>query len=1539
MATVKELQAKFTSSASGMESAFTTMANKLNDIEKASDRAATSMEKNMSRGMNRVFKTGEGFKRVSGTLETISKKSVEMGDNLTKKITKPAMIAGGALASITIGKGFGRLVEIDNAQAKLDGLGHSGKDVKGIMNNALESVKGTSFGLGEAATTASSAVAAGIEPGKELTRYLSLTGDAAAIAGTSMGEMGSIINKVQTSNKAYNGELQQLSERGIPIYQWIAKEANVTADAVFDMARDGEISSEMFLNAIETNIGGAAKKMGEKSFTAGLANMWAAVGRLGASFLDAGGKGGGFFSKMKPLMAEFTNSLDGMESTAAKWGESLGIAFDKIVEGIRGIIGWYNSLDKNTQKLINSVMKWSALTLVAVGPILKIFGRLTGVIAAVFGPFGKFLQFIAKFSTASKSAEGAIAGITKVFPKLGSALGLITGPVGWITLGIIALGTAFVVAYKKSETFRDIVNKVVEGVKNAFGTLAQVIKGFFQLFKGNGQDGIITLSKILPPNVVQGLTIFVDSVKANFFKMVEAIKQFATVIGNEIKQFWSENGAQITEAVKNVGSIISTVFNFIWGNVIKPIMTLIWNLMKLLWPAIKFLIISTWENIKGVIKGALNVIMGLIKVFSGLFTGDFKKMWEGIKQVFVGAVQLLWNLIQLYFVGKILGVARGFIGLFKGAFVGLWNFIKSLFTRSLSAIVNGVRTAFTNTLNITKIIYTSMNKFLVWIWTMIKNFVVKMATNIWLGVRNRFTNLLKSIRSIFNNVRNFLVQLWTNVKNRIVDLAQAIWSNVRAKFMALFNSIKTIFTSVRKFLVNLWTNLKNRIVNIAQLIWTSVKNKFIGLWNSIKYIFNTIRNFSVNLWNSLKNKVISIVQNLWNGVKNRFTGLWNSIKNILTRTFEFSKNIWNNIKDKAVSMATTMKNSVVDTFKRMRDGIKGFVGGIKDMVIGMKDSVVDNAKKLAEGIKKHAIGGLNLMIKGVNLVGDKLGLGKEMIKPIKLSTGTRNGAIASDTMAVVGDKGRGNGPNGFRHETIRYPNGKTVITPDTDTLAYLPKGTVVDNGQQTYASMNGLPRFADGTGLFSSIAKKTGAFLGKKAGENPDKVKKVSDGVEGVKNTGKAVKDKFDSVIGDVFDYIENPGKLVNKVMDMMGVDFSAIKAIPGQMMGSMYKKLTNGVKNLFTKWFDETSGGDIDGTGILSKGVTYGYSPDKPLPGYPLSINGGRHYGIDTPHIFEKIQAPMSGKATKQHDVGGGNILRLAAGKIAMYFVHLSKILKEGMVKKGEDIAVTGNSGAFTTGAHLHTQVEKGPTPYLTNTNTLDPVKVLKGMGGNTKGGNFKGTIVKALKAAGLPTTAAYINAWSKQIMTESGGNPNAIGGTDGYSHGRATGLVQVKPTTFQAMKGKGMNDIMNPLHNLVAGMNWSKYAYGSNILDYIGKGHGYAKGGIVNSPQMAWLAEGGFSESVISHDPSMKARSKVLYDKTGDMLGFNEDTELLREIIEQISVGNQLQSVNNRDTNRIANKDSNVYLDGKEITKSVSSKQGNMARNVGYNLGLGGV
>ncbi len=142
------------------------------------------------------------FSGISGGLKNIGGSLTNVGGKLTKYVTKPAFGAVSALTGLTLVKGFDRLTGIDDAKAKLMELGHSADSVKDIMNSALASVKGTSYGLDEAATTAAGAVAAGVKQGKELTRYLSLTADAAAEAGSSMSDMGSIINKVQTSQVA-----------------------------------------------------------------------------------------------------------------------------------------------------------------------------------------------------------------------------------------------------------------------------------------------------------------------------------------------------------------------------------------------------------------------------------------------------------------------------------------------------------------------------------------------------------------------------------------------------------------------------------------------------------------------------------------------------------------------------------------------------------------------------------------------------------------------------------------------------------------------------------------------------------------------------------------------------------------------------------------------------------------------------------------------------------------------------------------------------------------------------------------------------------------------------------------------------------------------------------------------------------------------------------------------------------------------------------------------------------------------------------------
>ena len=132
-----------------------------------------------------VEPSGKGFgKSIEGDVgDAVDRASAKSSGSLIAKIGgafgKVGKIGIGAIATITGGitalaakGGFTRALNIENAQAKLKGLGHDSASVTEIMNDALASVKGTAFGLGDAATVAASLSASGVKEGGELTQVL-----------------------------------------------------------------------------------------------------------------------------------------------------------------------------------------------------------------------------------------------------------------------------------------------------------------------------------------------------------------------------------------------------------------------------------------------------------------------------------------------------------------------------------------------------------------------------------------------------------------------------------------------------------------------------------------------------------------------------------------------------------------------------------------------------------------------------------------------------------------------------------------------------------------------------------------------------------------------------------------------------------------------------------------------------------------------------------------------------------------------------------------------------------------------------------------------------------------------------------------------------------------------------------------------------------------------------------------------------------------------------------------------------------------------
>lgn len=559
------------------------------------------VSRELANSSSKMIGFGNDVTAFGGKMQKFGGKITGVGKSLTKNITKPALAAVSALAGIALVKGFQRLKGIDEAKAKLMGLGHSGKEIDAIMTSALDSVKGTSFGMDEAATTAAGAVAAGVKEGKELTKYLSITGDAAAIAGTSLAEMGPIFNKVQTSNKAYTDNLNQLADRGLPIYQWLAEEAGVTAEEVSKMASSGEISSEMFLNAVEKNIGGAAKKMGDYSFTAKVSNIGASIGRIGANFLDAGGKGGGFFSTIKPLLNDLLEKLGDFEDTAAVLGEKFGKAFIQAIEKVKELKKQFDGLEQWKKDL----MKKFAISMLIVGPIMQVLGGVVGKLGFVFGKIGTGITIFGKLGTAIKIAGGFL-------PWLSGLLAAVNWPLILIGGAIVAVGVAFYQAYTKIEPFKLFIDELIAS--------------------------FVTFSTELYANYI----------KPAIDEIVRAFTEFIT----NLRKFWKENGEQILNGVKNF-------LGFVWA-MIQPALGFWIGIFKATFKTIVDLIKIAWDTITGVFSGVFKVIGGLIKVFTGIFTGDWELMWEGIKDMASGA----WEIVTSGFEGfaKAIGRIAGGIG-------------------------------------------------------------------------------------------------------------------------------------------------------------------------------------------------------------------------------------------------------------------------------------------------------------------------------------------------------------------------------------------------------------------------------------------------------------------------------------------------------------------------------------------------------------------------------------------------------------------------------------------------------------------------------------------------------------------------------------------------------------------------------------------------------------------------------------------------------------------------------------------------------------
>lgn len=1454
----------------------------LNKYERELNEATSEMKRleTQQRALNTTMgKIGSKFSQWGPKLQDIGKKMQTVGKSMTLHVTAP-VVAGFGLAAK-------KSIDFDDSMRKVKATsGATSGEFQQLRDKALEMGAKTKFSASQSAEALNYMALAGWDT-KDMLNGIDGVMQLAAASGEDLAEVSDIVTDglsafglkakdsahfadvlAQTSSKA-NTDVHGLGEA----FKYVAPVAGSFGFSV----EDTSIALGLMANSgVKASQAGTALKTMMTRLTGTSGEAKKTMEKLGITITDSKGQ----MLPFRDIMDQLRKSIGGLSE--AQQSAAVKTLFGQ--EAMSGILPIINASDEDYKKLTKSIdnstgasermskemeggiggsirrMKsaiesmaisigdvlaphirraadllasladkftsmpgWAKTAVVgigvfaaALGPLILTMGAFTASIGSIIGTLGPLMISIKTagglMGFLGTKAPLAAKGLTLV----GTAFKFMLGPIGLAIAAVAAIGTAFVIAYKKSETFRNIVNKVINPVVNGFKKLWGVAQSVFNslksLLSGNTLPTVDLLSKIMPKASAKKVALTLLQIRQTFKDAFGAIWSFAQEIGNKLTRFWKDNGEDVIQAFKNIGEffkgffiearnqigpnlkefgdLIKTIFNGVIVPTIKVAMKVIWQIMKFTWPLIKVLIVDTWENIKSIIKGALDVILGIVKVFSGVFTGQWGKVWEGVKQIFKGAVVLIWNLIQLWFMGKILKVVKIFGGFFKGIISKSFNGVKGIIGTSLKFIWSIISTIFKRILTFTKGIFTVLREFVSSIWRSIKNVITNHAKGLFNNIKGVFTSLYRFTRSIFSSLKNWLSNIWRSIKNTVTRYASALWSNVKRIFTNLFNGSRSIFNRLKSWLISLWSSLKNRVVNIASSLWSNVKRIFTNLFNGTRSIFNRVKSIIVNIWNSIKRSVTGIASSLWNVVRR--------------------------------------------TFNNMADGLKSIIGRIKNHITGMVDA-----------IKK----GLNGLIKGLNWVGSKLGLPEIP----RLSTGTQrinrhikttqDGRLKQGTMAVVGDKGPGNGKGlDGRRELIQYPNGRTALTPAKDTTTWLPKGSRVISGGMRQQM---IPRLSVGT--WFNNAK---SWVGNK-----------------VKGAGEWLTDK----IGDVMDYIDNPAKLFNKLLSNLGINFDSITkgmGIVGQITRAAFEKIKKGAIDWMKGGFDSL-GGELVG-GILDPDkINYHYGH---TAAYTAATGRPFHEGVDFPFIYQTVRTPMGGRLTRMPFMAGGygNYVKITSGAIDMLFAHLKNFSKSppsgSTVKPGDVVGLTGNTG-FSTGPHLHFEMRRNgrhfdPEPYLRRAKKNGRLSIGGGKSGNYPSGSGAAYASRVISQAQRILGGRYKSDWVHQQMMrlvkrESNYQPNAVNNWD-INAQRGTpsrGLFQMIKPTFDYYAKPGYTNFNNPLHQALSSMRniARKYGgiYGFNGAFKRAADYAYATGGKVYNG-LYHLGEEGYPEWIIPTAPS---------------------------------------------------------------------------------------
>lgn len=530
-----------------------------------------------------------------------------------------------------------------SAKASTAGLGQT-KDVANAVTNAMNAYGPEVMGAAEATDILTATVRAAKAEASELGPQFGRVLPFATELGVQFDEIGGSLAFFTrtTGDAAKAGTFLEGILRGLVKPTTQGREALEKVGTSYDRVRE-IIAEQGLLHALQDlrerfgeNSDEMAKVFSDGNALAGvLALTGEQAGKAREVFAELADSAGttqqAFDEASKTANVKLQKALASLKATLTDLGGNL---LPHVASALETLSGW---LEKAGNWWANLSSRGQTATLViagiaaAIGPVIAILGGLALAIAALMTPVGLVVAAIA----------GAIAGL-------------------------VALGAALVVAYKKSETFRNIVNAAFNAIKIA-------------------------------------VTTAINAAKVAVTVALNVIRVAADVFIGWATAAWDKWGAQITRITQRAWDLISTHV----GNTLDFVVLLITTGMKrakeiiaAITAAIQFVwkkwgddilafLKHTWDIAKQIIGGAMDVILGTIETVLALMQGDWEGAWKAMKQVASGLLNAFVGVLDLVLgtLGRLLATA---LGKFRELWSEAWTAIKDFASDRIDDVVEFV---------------------------------------------------------------------------------------------------------------------------------------------------------------------------------------------------------------------------------------------------------------------------------------------------------------------------------------------------------------------------------------------------------------------------------------------------------------------------------------------------------------------------------------------------------------------------------------------------------------------------------------------------------------------------------------------------------------------------------------------------------------------------------------------------------------------------------------------------------------------------------